>query len=244
MNSNKKFEPQNNTGYLWHSQDESKVLRKGSITLDDGNCEEKKYVAIVKTTMGDKEKYELFVAAGQIFLNTEKRSEKSPDISGNIQIDPEFANLNRIDLSFTTTSESVIYIPIDCFQNLFKFNIRKNEIMNDDFDHIRFAIDRNNWNKNNYKIPFSQSYVYPSAALNVRSKISKQNVENDMLRSMVKDITGSLNFTMPTANDYIFFSKNNELNMSAVLVYYAQVKFVNDLLSNCINVGVSFTLEF
>ena len=87
MNSNKKFEPQNNTGYLWHSQDESKVLRKGSITLDDGNSEEKKYVAIVKTTMGDKEKYELFVAAGQIFLNTEKRSEKSPDISGNIQID-------------------------------------------------------------------------------------------------------------------------------------------------------------
>ena len=40
--------------------------------------------------------------------------------------------------------------------------------------------------------------------------------------------TGSLNFAMPTANDYIFFSKNNELNMSAVLGYYAQVKFVND----------------
>ena len=117
------------------------------------------------------------------------------DLSGNIQIDPEFANLNRIDLSFTTISQSVIYIPIDRFQNLFKFNIRKNEIMNDDFDHIRFAIDRKNWNKNNYKIPFSQSYVYPSAALNVRSKISKQNIENDMLRSMVKDITGSLKFT-------------------------------------------------
>jgi len=40
--------------------------------------------------------------------------------------------------------------------------------------------------------------------------------------------TGSLNFTMPTQNDYVFFSKNNEINMSAVLGYYAEAKFVND----------------
>lgn len=40
--------------------------------------------------------------------------------------------------------------------------------------------------------------------------------------------TGSLNFNMPTANDYVFFSKNNEINMSEVLGYYAEVKLVND----------------
>lgn len=39
---------------------------------------------------------------------------------------------------------------------------------------------------------------------------------------------GSLNFNMPTQNDYVFFSKNNEINMSEVLGYYAEVKFVND----------------
>lgn len=40
--------------------------------------------------------------------------------------------------------------------------------------------------------------------------------------------TGSLNFTMPTQNDYIFFSKNNEINMSSLIGYYAEVKFTND----------------
>ncbi len=43
--------------------------------------------------------------------------------------------------------------------------------------------------------------------------------------------TASLNFAMPTASDYVFFSKNNELNMSEVLGYYAEVKFVNDSTS-------------
>jgi|VirMetMinimDraft_7_1064189.scaffolds.fasta_scaffold68268_2 hypothetical protein len=40
--------------------------------------------------------------------------------------------------------------------------------------------------------------------------------------------TGSLNFTMPTAADYVFFSKNNEVNMGSLIGYYANVKFVND----------------
>ena len=37
-----------------------------------------------------------------------------------------------------------------------------------------------------------------------------------------------LNFTMPTSGDYIFFAKNNEINISALLGYYAEVKLVND----------------
>jgi hypothetical protein len=40
--------------------------------------------------------------------------------------------------------------------------------------------------------------------------------------------TGSLNFTMPTQSDYVFFSKNNEINMSSLIGYYAEVKFTND----------------
>jgi hypothetical protein len=31
----------------------------------------------------------------------------------------------------------------------------------------------------------------------------------------------------PTANDFIFFSKDNMANMSSILGYYAEVKFVN-----------------
>lgn len=40
--------------------------------------------------------------------------------------------------------------------------------------------------------------------------------------------TASLSFTMPTANDYVFFSKNNEVDMGSLLGYYAEVKLVND----------------
>ena len=37
-----------------------------------------------------------------------------------------------------------------------------------------------------------------------------------------------LNFTMPTSGDYIFFAKNNEINISALLGYYAEVKLKNN----------------
>ena len=40
--------------------------------------------------------------------------------------------------------------------------------------------------------------------------------------------TGSLNFNMPTQDDFVFFSKNNEYNMSTLLGYYAQATFIND----------------
>ena len=47
-----------------------------------------------------------------------------------------------------------------------------------------------------------------------------------VVNNVIDDTT--YNFAMPTQNDYVFFTKNNEHNMSAVLGYYAQVKFVND----------------
>ena len=47
-----------------------------------------------------------------------------------------------------------------------------------------------------------------------------------VVNNVVSDVT--YNYTMPTQNDYVFFTKNNEYNMAAVLGYYAQVKFIND----------------
>lgn len=40
--------------------------------------------------------------------------------------------------------------------------------------------------------------------------------------------TGNLQFTMPTQNDYVFYSKNNDVNVSDLLGYYAEMKLVND----------------
>ena len=68
------------SGYLWH-ETTSKVLRKGSLTLDG----KKHYVAIIESQndMG-KPKYEFMVSAGLLHLNDEesKLSPKSPDIGG------------------------------------------------------------------------------------------------------------------------------------------------------------------
>lgn len=50
-----------------------------------------------------------------------------------------------------------------------------------------------------------------------------------VVNNVVNDVT--YNYEMPTQNDYVFYTKNNEYDMAAVLGYYAQVKFVNDSTS-------------
>jgi len=41
-------------------------------------------------------------------------------------------------------------------------------------------------------------------------------------------ITNSNNITLPTTNDYIFFSKDNAAELSTVSGYFANLKLVND----------------
>ena len=56
------------------------------------------------------------------------------------------------------------------------------------------------------------------------------NISSTTWAIVVNNVVNSVtyNYTMPTQNDYVFFTKNNEYNMAAVLGYYAQVKLVND----------------
>ena len=42
------------------------------------------------------------------------------------------------------------------------------------------------------------------------------------------EVTVTNAITLPTTNDYIFFSKDNKANLSSLLGYYADVKFKND----------------
>ena len=42
------------------------------------------------------------------------------------------------------------------------------------------------------------------------------------------EVTVTNAITLPTTNDYIFFSKDNEVNSSSLLGYYAKVTFTND----------------
>ena len=45
-------------------------------------------------------------------------------------------------------------------------------------------------------------------------------------KTIIVDIT--LNVTLPSANDFIFFSKDNDFQSSGVKGYYSEVKMVND----------------
>ena len=67
-------------GYLWHENDAT-IERKGSFDING----EKKYGAIVKSFNAQGEpKYEFMMSTGLLHLNTEKKSDKSPDIGGPI----------------------------------------------------------------------------------------------------------------------------------------------------------------
>ena len=42
------------------------------------------------------------------------------------------------------------------------------------------------------------------------------------------EVTVTNAITLPTTNDYIFFSKDNSVNLSSLKGYFAEIKFVND----------------
>ena len=73
------------TGFLWHENGNSSVMRKGTLTLDG----KKHYVAIIESHNSEGQpKYEFMVSAGLLHINQEheKVSANSPDIGGAISI--------------------------------------------------------------------------------------------------------------------------------------------------------------
>ena len=62
------------------------------------------------------------------------------------------------------------------------------------------------------------------------------NVEGNSI-----DVT--INVDLPTANDYVFISKDNQVQLSSVIGYYAEVKMVNDSTSSAELYGVAIDSE-
>jgi len=70
-------------GYLWHEND-AVIERKGSFVING----EKKYGAIVKSINAQNEpKYEMMMSIGLLHLNTDKKSDKTPDMGGKVTVD-------------------------------------------------------------------------------------------------------------------------------------------------------------
>ena len=61
--------------------------------------------------------------------------------------------------------------------------------------------------------------------------------------STIQVDTGSLNFTLPTAGAFILFSKDNQANLSSLVGYYAEAKFVNNSKTKAELFSISATLS-
>lgn len=91
MSEEKKFEQKEKSGALWVDNN-AQILRKGSMLwkIADGNTnkDEKRYFSLIESenNLGQK-KLELVMSVGLVFVNEQKFSEDSPDISGNVTID-------------------------------------------------------------------------------------------------------------------------------------------------------------
>ena len=76
-------------GYLWHENDSS-TERKGSFTIQG-----KKYYGAIVKSLNDKgeAKYEFVMSLGLLHLNTNKMSEKSPDMGGKVTLNGKIFKL-------------------------------------------------------------------------------------------------------------------------------------------------------
>lgn len=92
MSQEKKFEQKEKSGALWVDNN-AQILRKGSMlwksaSPENDNKDEKRYFALVESENNfGKKKLELLMSVGLVFVNENKFSEDSPDISGNVTID-------------------------------------------------------------------------------------------------------------------------------------------------------------
>jgi len=86
--NDKKYEDEL-TGYLWH-ENAATIERKGSFTING----KKEYGCLVKSYNNkDEVKYEFYVSAGLMHLNTDKKTERSPDMGGKITFNDEVFKL-------------------------------------------------------------------------------------------------------------------------------------------------------
>jgi|TARA_Y100000015_G_C2396248_1_gene93034 hypothetical protein len=80
-----------------------------------------------------------------------------------------------------------------------------------------------------------------SFGTNNNNVISLGPVVNVEGNSIYVDVT--INVDLPTANDYVFISKDNQVQLSSVIGYYAEVKMVNDSTSSAELYGVAIDSE-
>lgn len=133
MSDEKKYDDEG-SGYLWHENDAT-IERKGSFVLNG----KKEYGALVKSFNNKNEvKYEFLVSLGLMHINTDKKSERSPDMGGKITFNGEVYKLGcwAKETQTGTPFTSLGFDKVDEQENPF---VEKNEQSNsnDDLDAFK-----------------------------------------------------------------------------------------------------------
>ena len=114
------------------------------------------------------------------------------DISGIMNIDPSFIDLYFIPGILNYDSVANLDVSVNNFNNLFFVNVKLQDMYDNAYTDMKFAMDPSGWN-NNTAVPFSSATVDVSSAINSDVTISKQQIKYDLIRFFLNQITGSTN---------------------------------------------------
>jgi hypothetical protein len=113
-------------------------------------------------------------------------------------------------------------------------------------------------------LPFSQdpqltgiqvgdtAYYVDTSNITTTGSFSTTSSLNDIIEiGVVSGFSGTYNIevtvtnaiTLPTTNDYIFFSKDNSVNLASLKGYFAEIKFVNDSIERAELFSIAVNVE-
>ena len=111
------------------------------------------------------------------------------DIAVQVEIPLEFGDFNFIPGFPKSDSISRINLPIDNFSTLFYFNITQNDLSNNNFSNMFYAINSKSFN-NSIDVSFCDSIVTRATAINPTFRY--QQLKIDYIRFLLKEITTSI----------------------------------------------------
>ena len=112
------------------------------------------------------------------------------DISGTMALDPSFIDLYFMPGISGYDSIANLDIFVNNFNNLFFVNLKLQDLSDNSFNDMKFAMDPSGWN-NNTAVPFSSATVESSSAVNTEVISSKQQIKYDLVRFFLNEITGT-----------------------------------------------------
>jgi len=151
------------------------------------------------------------------------------DLSGIMALDPSFMDLYFINGISGYDAVAIVIFTFYIFNKLFFVNLKLQDLSDNSYNDMKFAMDPSGWNNGN-SVLFSSANVDSSYAINKQVITSKQQIKYDLIRSFLKQISGSTNLNN-------LFRNKTELIDSVVSI---DASFQDNIKTIISNVGGTF----